>query len=96
MQAVKTTGLTKQYPQLTAVDGLDLNIAQGELFSLLGDPYTYYMDAEQYAGFLSSMGEDQTLVGIGVMVELTNQGILILEALPGSPAGYAFSRRFPA
>ena len=36
MQAVKTTGLTKQYPQLTAVDGLDLNIAQGELFSLLG------------------------------------------------------------
>ena len=36
MQAIKTTGLTKQYPNLTAVDGLDLEISRGELFSLLG------------------------------------------------------------
>ena len=36
MQAIKTTALTKQYKELTAVDKLNLEIAQGELFSLLG------------------------------------------------------------
>ncbi len=36
MQAIKTTGLTRQYQDLTAVDKLSLEIQQGELFSLLG------------------------------------------------------------
>ena len=36
MYAVKTMGLTKQYPGIIAVDGLDLEIQEGELFSLLG------------------------------------------------------------
>ena len=36
MQAIKTTGLVKQYKNLTAVDKLYLEIEQGELFSLLG------------------------------------------------------------
>ncbi len=36
MEAIRTTGLTKKYKDLTAVDGLDLSVAQGELFSLLG------------------------------------------------------------
>ena len=36
MQAIKTTLLTKQYKNLTAVDKLDLEIEQGELFALLG------------------------------------------------------------
>ncbi len=36
MQAIKTTGLIKQYKKLTAVDKLNLEIKQGELFSLLG------------------------------------------------------------
>ena len=36
MQAIKTTALTKQYNDLTAVNQLNLEIAQGELFSLLG------------------------------------------------------------
>ena len=36
MVAIKTIGLTKTYGQLTAVDHLDLEIQQGELFSLLG------------------------------------------------------------
>ena len=36
MLAVKTTKLTKRYKDLTAVDELDLEVAQGELFSLLG------------------------------------------------------------
>ena len=36
MYAIQTTGLVKRYRDLTAVDGLELNIEQGELFSLLG------------------------------------------------------------
>jgi len=36
MHAIKTTGLVKRYKNLTAVDKLDLEIRQGELFSLLG------------------------------------------------------------
>lgn len=36
MQAIKTTELVKQYKKITAVDKLDLEIHEGELFSLLG------------------------------------------------------------
>ena len=36
MEAIKTCSLVKRYQTLTAVDGLDLEIRQGELFSLLG------------------------------------------------------------
>jgi len=36
MQAIKTTALVKRYKKLTAVDHLNLEIRQGELYSLLG------------------------------------------------------------
>ena len=36
MQAIKTFGLVKRYGKITAVDNLNLEIRQGELFSLLG------------------------------------------------------------
>ena len=36
MDAIKTKGLRKCYKSITAVDGLDLSIPKGELFSLLG------------------------------------------------------------
>ena len=36
MQEIKTFELVKQYKNLTAVDKLNLEIRQGELFSLLG------------------------------------------------------------
>ena len=36
MEAIRTAGLTKRYREVTAVDGLDLTVRQGELFSLLG------------------------------------------------------------
>ena len=36
MQEIQTIGLVKKYKDLTAVDHLDLEIIQGELFSLLG------------------------------------------------------------
>ena len=34
--AIQTFELTKQFNKLVAVNGIDLNIAKGELFSLLG------------------------------------------------------------
>jgi len=36
MQAIKAIGLVKRYKNLTAVDTLNLEVQQGELFSLLG------------------------------------------------------------
>ena len=36
MHAIKTVGLIKRYRNITAVDNLNLEIQQGELFSLLG------------------------------------------------------------
>ena len=36
MDAIKTVDLTKKYKDLTAVDGLNLTVRQGELLSLLG------------------------------------------------------------
>ena len=36
MDAIKIVNLTKKYKNLTAVDGLNLTVKQGELFSLLG------------------------------------------------------------
>lgn len=36
MEAIKITGLTKKYKDVTAVDGLDLSVHEGELFALLG------------------------------------------------------------
>ncbi len=36
MDAIQTTGLTKQYKDVLAVDGLDLTVRRGELFALLG------------------------------------------------------------
>ncbi len=36
MDAIKITGLTKKYKDVTAVDGLELTVRQGELFALLG------------------------------------------------------------
>ena len=36
MEAIRTENLTKKYKNITAVDGLNLQIRQGELFALLG------------------------------------------------------------
>lgn len=56
-----------------------------ELLSALGDPYTEYLDAQEYAALLSSM-EDETLCGIGATSTKSEGGLLIEEVLEGSPA----------
>ena len=57
-----------------------------ELFEILGDPYTYYMSAEEYQAFLDSVENTVDLVGIGVSIQYTQQGIYVVEALKGGSA----------
>lgn len=59
-----------------------------EITNALGDPYTYYMTAEEYAAFQSDMG-DTNVVGIGVMVEKTTDGLLVSSVAPDAPAARA-------
>lgn len=66
--------------EILELDSLD------EILSALGDPYTYYMDPEQYEAFDQSVN-GQEVVGIGATVENAfENGYLILSVLPDSPA----------
>lgn len=56
-----------------------------EIFSAIGDSYTYYMDAQEYDDFISSV-EGGSQVGIGVAILYTSEGILINSVLPGGAA----------
>lgn len=57
-----------------------------ELFALLGDPYTYYMSREEYTAFLGSVEDTTDLVGIGVSIRCTPEGLLIERVLNGGSA----------
>lgn len=57
-----------------------------ELFRLLGDPYTEYMTEEQYAAFQDAVEDTIDTVGIGVSIQFTDQGILVLSPLEGGSA----------
>lgn len=56
-----------------------------EILQALGDPYTMYYDQEEYAAFLETL-EDIELVGIGIKVQYLEEGILVNETAPDSPA----------
>ena len=51
----------------------------------LDDPYTDYLDAEEYQALLDSM-EDTEVAGIGISGTMTEQGLLIAEVFPNTPA----------
>ncbi len=55
------------------------------MVNALGDPYTEYFSAEEYAVFTASMS-DESLVGIGIVFTITDKGLLLNEVLEGSPA----------
>ncbi len=57
-----------------------------ELFAAIGDPYTYYMDAEHYKAFLDGVESEGSVSGLGVAIEYTEEGILIISVLPGGGA----------
>jgi len=57
-----------------------------ELFRLLGDPYTQYLTPEQYQAFWGVVEGETDTVGVGVIVYLTEDGILIDSVVPGGSA----------
>ena len=63
MQAIQAMGLVKRYKKLTAVDGLNLEIQQGELFSLLGVNGAGKTTAIKMLSCLTQPTEGDALVG---------------------------------
>ena len=67
-------------PEVLELDSLDA------ILEAIGDPYTFYMTAEQYQAFNQSVN-GQTVVGIGATVETAfDGGYRIMSVLPDSPA----------
>ena len=56
-----------------------------EMLEALGDPYTEYFTAEEYALFNSTMSDTQ-LVGIGITSLVTEQGLEIQRVYEDTPA----------
>lgn len=56
-----------------------------EMLTVLGDPYTEYFTAEDYADFIASMS-DSSLVGIGIVYQSVQDGLLLTQIIPGTPA----------
>ena len=56
------------------------------LFAAVGDPYTYYMTAEEYQAFLDGVEDEDSVTGIGAQISYEENGILIAAVLPGSGA----------
>ena len=63
MPAIQTIGLGKRYKNLTAVDGLDLEIRRGELFALLGVNGAGKTTAIKLLCCLTAPTEGEALVG---------------------------------
>lgn len=68
-------------PEILELDDL------AAILEALNDPWTFYMDAEQYIAFDESVN-GETVVGIGASVETAfdNGGYRVLSVLPDSPA----------
>ena len=56
-----------------------------DIISALGDPYTAYMDAEEFARYEAAFS-DGTLSGIGVQGVYTDEGMLVVGIYEDSPA----------
>ena len=63
MLAIKTINLVKRYKNLTAVDGLNLEIMRGELFSLLGVNGAGKTTAIKMLSCLTQATEGEAMVG---------------------------------
>ena len=73
MTAIKIENLTKRYKDLTAVDNLSLDIAEGELFSLLG---------------VNGAGKTTTIKMLSCLSSPTSGDALVLgESICKNPAG---------
>ena len=82
MNAIETKGLTKRYKDVTAVDGLDLEIRQGELFSLLGVNGAGKTTAIKMLSCLSQPTAGDALVG---GYSITREAPLVKQLIGVSP-----------
>ena len=57
-----------------------------ELFTAVGDPYTYYMTAEEFDRFNTNVEGETSVTGIGASIEYTAEGILLTGVLAGGGA----------
>ena len=88
--AALTTEQAKDLLQRYYVDEIPQSILDldnlDDILSALGDPYTFYMSAEEYQGFLTSVN-GSSVVGIGISLQSTfNNGFRVMSVLPDSPA----------
>lgn len=77
--------LEKEYLREIPVQAYEAETLE-ELFEILGDPYTYYMSQEDYQAFLDNVESTVELVGIGVSMQYTEQGIYVVEPLKNGSA----------
>ena len=63
------------------VDGAVAGIAEAT-----GDPYTRYMDEEEYEEMLNSFTETYGGLGVHITYDIDTQGIVILGIMPNTPA----------
>ena len=63
---------------------LEQNTVSG-IIEALGDPYTQYFTAEEYAAFNASLSDTQQ-VGAGLSLSLTDSGLLVNRVFPDSAA----------
>lgn len=57
-----------------------------ELFDAIDDPYTYYMSADQYLSFQSNVEGESSVMGIGISLDYSSDGIHVTSVLPGGGA----------
>ncbi len=67
-------------------DALQTKAIEG-LVAGLDDPYTVYMDPEQYASFMEQTSGSYS--GVGMVVEMSEQAVTIVSTFKGSPAAEA-------
>ena len=56
------------------------------MVAYLGDPWSYYLNPEQYQEFQSSLNNELVGIGVNVIQDVDTGGILIVDVYQGSPA----------
>lgn len=82
MYAIETVGLSKRYGRLTAVDGLNLKIRRGELFSLLGVNGAGKTTVIKMLSCLTVPSEGEALVGGGSVVKQADRVKRVIGVSP--------------